>query len=95
VQDAPWRVIILMDFFDLFNPLKHFSQGEYISFWQYLFSTLLQSFWARFIALLSISFSIWFGVYRRRFGLGVFFFLITVLVSYFGGLLKVLFSWWS
>jgi len=84
-----------MDFFEFFNPLKHFSQGEYLSFWQCLFSTLLSGFWARLIASLSILFSFWFGVYRRRPGLGALFFLAAVFISYAGGLMKALFWWWG
>lgn len=83
-----------MDFLDLFNPLRHFSQTEYFSFWQYLFATLLYGFWARLIALISILFSFWFGVYRRRPGIGALFFGIAVFVSYFGGVLKAIFWWW-
>jgi len=84
-----------MDFLELFNPLKHFSQGEYLSFWHYLFLTLLSGFWARLIASLSILFSFWFGVYRRRPGLGALFFIAAVFISYFGGLMKALFWWWG
>ena len=84
-----------MDFLDFFNPLKHFSRGEYLSFWHYLFSSLLSGFWARLIASLSILFSFWFGVYRRRLGLGIIFFILSVFVSYFGGLLKAIFWWWG
>lgn len=83
-----------MDFLEFFNPLKHFSQAEYISFWQFLFATLLSGFWARFIASLSILFSFWFGVYRRRPGLGALFFGLAVFISYLGGLMKIFFWWW-
>jgi hypothetical protein len=84
-----------MDFLELFNPLKHFSQGEYLSFWHYLFLTLLSGFWARLIASLSILFSFWFGVYRRRPALGALFFIVAVFISYFGGLMKAFFWWWG
>ncbi len=83
-----------MDFLELLNPLKYFSQAEYISFWQHLFATLLSGFWARLIAALCLIFSFWFGVYRRRLGLSVLFFILTVLISYLGGLLRVIF-WWA
>lgn len=82
-----------MDLTELFNPLKHFSHGQYVSFWQYLFATLLTGFWARLIASVSLCFSFWFGVYRRRLGLGLIFFILTVVMAYFGSLVKIAF-WW-
>jgi len=82
-----------MDFLEFFNPLRHFSQAEYVSFWQYLFSTILSGFWARLIASVSIIFSFWFGVYRRRPALGALLFGVAVFVSYFGSLIRIFF-WW-
>jgi hypothetical protein len=83
------------NFLDLFNPLSHINPEEYVSLWQYLFSTFLQGFWARLIAFLSILFSFWFGVYRRRLGLGITFFVLSFIFTYLGGLIGVLFRWFK
>lgn len=83
-----------MDLLDYLNPLKHFSQGEYLSFWQYLFKTVLSGFWARLIASVTLLFSFWFGVYRRKLGLALIFFVVTIVVSYFGSLVNAVFWWW-
>jgi hypothetical protein len=82
----------LLEFLD---PLRHFGTEEYVSFWHYLFSTLLQGFWARLIASLSILFSFWFGVYRRRIILGIVFFMVSFIFAYFGSLLRTCFWWWK
>lgn len=84
-----------MDFFEIFDPLKRFSQSEYLSLWQYLFATLLSGFWARLLASLFLLFSLWFGVYRRRLGLGIGFFVLSVFIAYFGGLARIMFWWWG
>jgi len=84
-----------MDFFEIFDPLKRFSQGEYLSLWRYLFATLLSGFWARLLASFFLIFSLWFGVYRRRLGLGIGFFVLSVFIAYFGGLMAIMFWWWG
>lgn len=73
---------------ELFNPHQYVRQSEYVSFWSLMFSTLLMGFWARFIAVTSLIAAFWLGVYRRRTGLGVFMFLISVATTYLFGVLK-------
>ena len=82
-----------MNFPDIFNPFNYVNPDEYAHFWQYLFATFLHGFWARLIASLSIIFSFWFGVYRRRLALGIIFFVISFVFTYLGSLLRVVFGW--
>jgi hypothetical protein len=75
---------------DILNPIRYVKQGEYISFWSVMFSTILSGFWARFLAVSSLIAAFWFGVYRRRIGLGVFLFLTSIGTTYLAGILKFL-----
>jgi hypothetical protein len=78
-----------MDFFSYINPLKHFNEGQYISFWQMLFATLLQGFWAKFLATGSLILAFWFGVRRQRFVIGVIFFFCAISLAYGAVVLKI------
>lgn len=71
-----------MSFIDWFNPLRYTSSAKYEHFWQYLFATLLQGFWIRFIACCLLGLSLWFGFRRRNFGASAVLFLLTVVVAY-------------
>ncbi len=82
-----------MNFPDIFNPFNYVDPDRYAHLWQYLFASLLHGFWARLIAFLSITFSFWFGVYRRRLALGIIFFVLSFLFTYMGSLIKVIFRW--
>ncbi len=71
-----------MDLIDALNPLRHFTEGEYISFWQALFATILEGFWARICAGSCLFLTFWFGVRRQRFQIGLIFFALTLLIAY-------------
>ena len=62
----------------------------YTSLWQHLFSTLLQGFWGRLLALSFLLLSFWFGVRRRNFAAAAAFFVLALLVTYGAPLLKLL-----
>lgn len=78
-------------FIDYFNPIRYVEPGKYVSIWQLLFATLLQGFWARTIAVIALVLAFWFGVYRQRFILGVTLFLVSVVFTYFGGIVSLIF----
>ncbi len=80
-----------MNFIELFNPLHYMSSEKYEHFWQYLFATLLQGFWIRFISLCLLGLSLWFGFRRRNFGASAVLFILTVVVAYVAPHLKRLF----
>ena len=65
-------------------------EGWYATMWQYLFSTLLQGFWGRLLALSFLVLSFWFGVRRRNFAAAAAFFALALLVTYGAPLLKLL-----
>jgi len=67
---------------DIFNPTEYVQESEYINFWKRMFSTFLSGFWARFIAVTSLLAAFWFGIYRRRTGIGIFLFLTSVSATY-------------
>lgn len=72
------------------NPLTYFTFEVYAASWQRLFSTLLQGFWGRLLALSLLLLSFWFGVRRRNFATGFAFFLLALLVTYGAPLLRML-----
>ncbi len=65
-------------------------EGWYANMWHYLFSTLLQGFWGRLLALSFLVLSFWFGVRRRNFAAAAAFFVLALLVTYGAPLLKLL-----
>ncbi len=79
-----------MNFFEAINPLSHFSEGEYFYFWQMLFVTVLEGFWAKMLAGVFLLMAFWFGVRRQRFQRGLIFFGLSCLVTYGAAILKFL-----
>ncbi len=79
---------------DTLNPLKHVSQAGYTGFWATMFQTFLSGIWARIFAGAFLFMAFWLGVYRRQFGLGIFLFVLSVFVTYLGGVIGVMF-WWA
>jgi len=72
------------------NHLTHFSFEGYAASWQQLFSTLLQGFWGRLLAVSLLFLSFWFGVRRRNFAVAFGLFALALLVTYGAPLLKLL-----
>ncbi|MEM2991357.1 MAG: hypothetical protein QXQ02_09280 [Halobacteria archaeon] len=81
-----------MDFVDRLNPLNYVKPSEYTSIWTMLFRTILEGFWARLFAIVFLFLAFWFGVYRQRFIPGITFFVLSILVTYFGGIFRFLFG---
>ncbi len=78
-----------MNFFNAINPLKHFSEGEYLYFWQILFVSVLEGFWARFLSAAFLLLAFWFGVRRQRFQRGLIFFGLACLITYGSAILRL------
>ena len=76
-----------MNIIDLLNPHNYISNIEYVHIWKYLFETFLQGFWARICAVVFLILAFWFGVRRQSFYLGFLFFVLSVFVTYAGGIL--------
>ncbi|MCK9195404.1 MAG: hypothetical protein M0P16_00305 [Syntrophales bacterium] len=81
-------------FLEALNPLAHASQAEYSGFWAMMFNTILSGFWARLFAASFLILAFWFGVYRRLFSLGILFFAMSVVLTYLGGVIGMMF-WWA
>jgi len=54
----------------------------------------LSGFWGKLMAAFCLFGAFWFGVYRKMPGLGIVLFLITVIITYLGGVVKAAF-WWA
>ncbi|GMT42650.1 MAG: hypothetical protein IEMM0002_1061 [bacterium] len=76
---------------DWLDPLKRFTESEYAAFWQTLFDTVLNGFWAKLIAAAFLLLSFWFGVRRQNFATGLVFFLIAMAFTYSAGIFQFLF----
>ena len=76
---------------DFINPLHHVSEAQYVGWWQMLFATLLQGFWAKCIASITLVSSVIFSVWRQRVSLGIFLFMVSIVLAYGGGLIKYIF----
>ncbi len=79
--------------FDFLNPLKHFSQSEYVGLWKDLFNTFLAGFWGRLFASFSLALAFWCGMVRQKLPLAIVFFGLTLIFAYCGGAMKFVF-WW-
>lgn len=75
----------LSEFFDYLNPFRYVSSEGYIRFWEYLFSSFLQGFWARFFAVLFFILAIYVGLRRRSVRGAVIFYILSFLLAYAGG----------
>ena len=73
-----------------FNPLHYMGKGDYTSFWQKLFSTLLYGFWGRFFFVVLVVSAFWVGVRQRNPTLAAICLLLAAVVAYGGGILNLL-----
>ena len=73
-----------------FNPLHYMGKGDYTSFWQKLFSTLLYGFWGRFFFVVLLVSAFWVGVRQRNPTLAAICLLLAAVVAYGGGMLNLL-----
>jgi CDP-diglyceride synthetase len=66
------------------------GKGDYTSFWQKLFSTLLYGFWGRFFFVVLVVSAFWVGVRQRNPTLAAICLLLAAVVAYGGGMLNLL-----
>ena len=78
-----------MDFFRYMDPLRYFTQQEYVSFWGRLFETILSGFWARLISVCFLALSFYFMARRQNVQIFIVFFLLAIATAYIGGLRAV------
>lgn len=64
------------------NPTTIVSGGQYVAFWQDLFATILQGFWARFLAVVFLCLAGYFGIRRRNFQMFALFFLCALTITF-------------
>ena len=72
------------------NPLHYMGRGDYTSFWQKLFATMLYGFWGRLFFVLLIIAAFWVGVRQRNPTLAAVCLLMAAIVAYGGGILNLL-----
>jgi hypothetical protein len=72
------------------NPLNNVSADRYVIVWQGMFSTILEGFWGRLLALAFFILSFWFGVRRRNFAAATAFFVLALLFTYGAPILRFL-----
>ena len=78
-----------MDFFRYLNPLRYFTNDEYVSFWSMLFGSLLSGFWARLISVCFLGLSFYFMARRQNIQIFVVFFFLALVTAYIGGLREI------
>ena len=66
------------------------GRGDYTTFWQKLFATLLYGFWGRLFFVILIIVAFWVGVRQRNPTLAAICLLMAAVVAYGGGLLNLL-----
>ena len=79
---------------DTINPLAHVSQEGYSNLWAWLYATFLNGIWARIFAAAFLAMAFWLGVYRRRTAMGIVLLMMSIVVTYMGGMVGVMF-WWA
>ena len=72
------------------NPLHYMGRGDYTTFWQKLFATMLYGFWGRLLFVLLIIAAFWVGVRQRNPTLAAVCLLMAAIVAYGGGILNLL-----
>lgn len=75
-----------MDWIERFNPFRYVSSEAYLRFWDYLFSTVLQGFWARLFAVIFFVLALYVGLRRQNIRGAVIFYIFAFLLAYAGGI---------
>jgi len=64
------------------DPTTHMSGGQYVAIWQYLFATLFQGFWARFLAVAFLALAGYFLIRRRNFSMFLWMFAGALVITF-------------
>lgn len=75
---------------DKMNPLHYVRAGQYTTFWQKLFATMLFGFWGRFFFVILIVCAFWVGVRQRNPTLAAIFLLSAAIIAYGGGVINLM-----
>ena len=86
-----WKMVSF-NFLEYLNPLRYFTHDEYVSFWQMLFQTVLNGFWARALSVASLILAFWFMARRQNIPMFLFFISMAFITAYLGGLVNMLFK---
>jgi len=80
-----------VEFLDYLNPLKSFSEEEYMAFWRMLFANVLHGFLARAIASTALILSFWFGIKRRQLPAALMCYAFALVIAYGAAILELFF----
>lgn len=78
---------------DYLNPLTYMSADAYVLIWRHIFASVLEGFWARFLASAALALSFFVGVYRQQVVPGVIFFFVAVAIAYGSCITRLAFGW--
>ncbi len=70
------------DLIDYLNPLSYMTLEEYLAWWNWVFATLFQGVVARVLAMTCLASAFWYGAYKQRLAVGIFFYALTILLAY-------------
>lgn len=76
--------------FDYLDPLRYMDEDAYRAMWMNIFHMMFQGSLARVGACLCLFYAFWYGTYKQKFGLGVLFFIFTMMFAYLGSLARFL-----
>jgi len=75
---------------DIFNPFKWVKPDEYVNFWYWILNNVLQGFWAKLFAVIFFVLAMYVGVRRQNYRQAFFFYLLSFLFAYGGGIVLFL-----
>jgi hypothetical protein len=81
---------VLASLFDYLDPLRYMDEDAYRTMWMNIFHMMFQGSLARVGACLSLFYAFWYGTYKQKFGLGVLFFIFTMMFAYLGSVARFL-----
>ena len=67
------------------------TSDGYTSFWYTMFVTIFSGFWSKFAAVILLILSFWYGVRKRNMRMASAFFVLTIIITYSGGIFTLAF----
>ena len=71
--------------------LGFISQQRYDEFWRYLLTVVLEGFWIRFLAFISLVLGLWLMLKKRNFITGFILIILSITFTYLTAFIKFLF----
>lgn len=84
--------MFLFEIVNVIDPLKYVPSEKYSGVWNFLINNMLSGFMSRVFAVISLSLAFWFLLYRRNTSVSILFMVITIVIAYFGAVIKYLFT---